>query len=91
MQIVSDKTVKTRKEHKCWGCGRSFPKGSELRRLVEADGGEIKSTYWCYVCTEAWNEWMHPCDDGIMFGDFKVGYPVEWEELRAKIEDGRVV
>ena len=45
--VLSQKDVKTRKEHKCFGCGRKFEKGSILSRVTSVDGGQISTSYWC--------------------------------------------
>ena len=89
MDCIAMKQVVTRKAHKCWGCGRPYPKGTSMERITNVDGGEIMTTHWCPVCSKFWD--MHRRDlqdDGIDLGAFS--YELDWEELRAKME-GAVV
>ena len=86
MGVISCKAVKTKKDHKCFGCARKFPKGSKLQRITSADGGEIQSNYWCDVCQEYWSEYMES-DDCIGFGDLKANDFEKWEEIRMKVEN----
>lgn len=45
-EVISTKYVKTRKPHICFGCGREFPKGTEMRKDFVVD-----TTAWsCYLC-----------------------------------------
>ncbi len=72
-QPISIKKVVTRKEHRCWGCGDTFPKGSNLEYTTYVDGGRISSAYWCDTClkfldeTDFWDE-----QDEIDIGDLKL-------------------
>ena len=31
-EVISTKVVKTRKPHVCFGCGREFPAGAQMRK-----------------------------------------------------------
>ena len=31
--VLTEKIVRTRKPHNCWGCLREFPKGNEVDRV----------------------------------------------------------
>lgn len=84
--FLQNKSVTTRKAHKCWGCGREFPKGSDLRYIVSVDQGEFGSSYWCEVCDECWNRQGYDTDDGINMGDMRHNDPEAWEECRKEIE-----
>lgn len=71
--ILSNKTVKIRVPHRCWGCGREYPIGTSMRGQAEKDNGKVSTTYWCYVCDkylsdtrDSWDD-----DDGINFGELK--------------------
>ena len=44
---------KTRKPHKCHGCGCEIPKGTYANYWTVADGGNIYTGYTCDVCN-AW-------------------------------------
>ena len=48
--VISDKKVKTRAEHICFGCARKFPKGSTMHREGIADGGTVWTSYLCETC-----------------------------------------
>lgn len=48
--VISSKKVKTRAEHICFGCARSFPKGSIMHREGIADGGTVWTSYLCETC-----------------------------------------
>lgn len=87
MDCISQVMVKTRKEHRCWGCGRTFPKGTKLERLTNVDGGEITTTYWCDTCRQYWTLFLNHDDEGINMGDLRAEDPKEWERLRREIED----
>ena len=45
-EVIGQKTVKTRKDHVCFGCGRNFPKGTLMERscVIDSDG-KIASVY----------------------------------------------
>lgn len=84
VDILKDKIVKTRKEHNCYGCDRSFPKCSELLNVISVTDGVIHSSYYCEVCQSflrnqvADNEYII-CN---LLSDF-----AEWKELRKEIEE----
>lgn len=70
--ILTDKVVKTRKEHNCWGCGEKFKKGTNLRYQVDVDNGDFNKSYWCKVCdTTVEQEYCEQVDCGIGFGEVK--------------------
>lgn len=48
-RTILEKLVKTRKEHRCWGCTKRFPIGATLLNVVGKDD-EIMSVYWCGSC-----------------------------------------
>ncbi len=68
METISDKKVKTRKEHKCWGCMESIQIGTSVLRVTSVDGGEIASVYWCDRCADFLTtvDWA---EDGFAFGE----------------------
>lgn len=70
MDIVSDKKVKTRKSHKCWGCTEDIPIGSTVLLITSVDDGQIASVYWCNVC-EGFLNTLNSYDkqDGFLFGE----------------------
>ena len=50
-----EKIVKTRKEHRCFGCCRLFPAGTEMQRTVCVDD-VIWTCYLCKTCAEITSE-----------------------------------
>lgn len=77
MRTLSDKKVKTRKQHQCFGCLRIFPAKSEMRRQVNTGDDGLYSVYSCPAC------------DGLMayFDDYGDGFP-EGFSREMKQEDG---
>ncbi len=83
MDIVSDKKVKTRKPHKCWGCAEDIPVGRTVTCVTSVDGGEIATVYWCDRCEKFLTTIDHE-EDGWGFGELKnyEGYPSRCEHAR---------
>ena len=70
MDTLSQKTVKTKKPHHCWGCAKEFPTGTELLKSVSVDQGEFSSSYWCKACEEIMDDledWQK--EDGFTYGE----------------------
>lgn len=89
MHILKDKIVKIRKHHSCWGCGREFPAGSTLRKVVTVDAGDFAHTYWCAVCNEMWEQrpmWLQ--EEGIGEGELFSNDPELWNEIADKVAAG---
>lgn len=53
--IVTQKEVITRKEHKCFGCARNFPRNTKMLRETVKDD-IIFTAYLCKTCQEVMNE-----------------------------------
>ena len=85
-EVLEQKIVKTRKDHKCWGCGELFLKGSKLEVLVAVEDSGIVRTYWCPTCREYWCRFMDN-DDGINMGDLKSNDPEEWNKIHKQESD----
>lgn len=70
MDQLTLKTVKTRKPHKCWGCTKEYPAGTEMTYSVSVDQGEFSAAYWCEKC-EDFMRTLEPwqLEDGFNFGD----------------------
>lgn len=82
MRLLSHNKGVTRKPHRCWGCCKTFPKGTTMYRVVTKDGG-LATTYWCEPC-QAFVDRLakqdpHAVQDGMMEGDVK-----EWMEEDAR-------
>jgi hypothetical protein len=71
-ELITQKVVKTRKSHKCWGCAKEFPIGSTLLTLVEKDNGLINKSYWCSSCRIIINSDPESYVDGVDFGDLAI-------------------
>lgn len=54
--LLSDKMVKTRKEHQCHGCLEIFTPGTEMNRQGVVCDGQAFSIYMCHTCLDF-------CDD----------------------------
>jgi len=86
LDILKHNIVKTRKDHRCWGCARKFEKGTKMDSITSVDGGEISTDYWCSTCVKYWNEKMQ---DGevISLGDLRYEDPEIWEEIKIEVEE----
>ena len=62
MDILSDKTVKTRKKHNCSACGRVFDKGTQMRTQVNTLDG-IQTWRECPTCTELLSKYRSHFED----------------------------
>lgn len=47
IEVIGRQTVRTRKDHVCFGCGRNFPKGTSMERSFVVDD----HPWTCYLCT----------------------------------------
>jgi hypothetical protein len=83
--ILSERNVKTRKEHKCFGCARKMPVGTQMQCTTSPDMGKLITTYWCKTCQEYWKEYMQP-DDEIAQGDLRYEDKETWEAVRQRVE-----
>lgn len=48
--LIGENIVKTRKDHKCFGCRKPIPKKSVAYTQTYAEDGKIKTTYMCLDC-----------------------------------------
>jgi hypothetical protein len=63
MNILSEKTVITRKSHCCDACGRKFPQGTKMYVQVNTIDG-IQAWRTCETCTELLIGFRERFDDG---------------------------
>lgn len=56
--------VTIRKSHKCWGCNREFPKGTEMAYDSWIDSTKWFHGYFCSTCVDLINEY---CQDYLDF------------------------
>lgn len=85
MRVISNKDVKTRKDHICFGCGRELPKGTLMTAVTSVEGEEIRTEYWCKTCQTYWDNFMYK-DDEIGIGELKSSDFETWEQIRLKQE-----
>ncbi len=81
METLTDKKVKIRKSHYCWGCAKKFNKGDFMQYIVNIDGGEFNSAYWCMDCIkfmDTLDEWETE--------DLRYGELSEYDEYKELIE-----
>ena len=69
MDVLDRKIVLTRKSHICFGCGREFPKGTNMERSCVVDGGTAWTCYLCPTCTDIVSEMRY--DDEFSYGDLR--------------------
>ena len=50
MNLISEKKVKVRKAHNCWGCTKLFPIKSDMQVVKYSEEGHVYSVYWCKFC-----------------------------------------
>lgn len=50
-EVIGTKIVTTKKPHICFGCGREFPKGTEMEKSCIVDG-TLWTSYLCPTCIE---------------------------------------
>ncbi|WP_342532663.1 hypothetical protein MHB40_14515 [Lysinibacillus sp. FSL K6-0057] len=83
MDILTDKTVNTRKPHLCHGCAKSYGSGTKMRYTTSVDEGEITSAYWCKTCEVLIDKTYDYFDlqDGIEFGSVRDGDVQAWESI----------
>lgn len=72
MDLLRENKVVTRKEHRCFGCGRKFPKGSKMLFSVYADCGTAYNSYLCETCEEITDQFASENHGYVEFseGDF---------------------
>ncbi|MBS3937528.1 MAG: hypothetical protein KGZ50_02985 [Peptococcaceae bacterium] len=61
--LIREKIVKTRKDHRCFGCCEKIPAGSEVHAEICAGDGGIYTLYFCEVCWMFMNENRDLCED----------------------------
>ena len=83
--ILRWQTVKTRKPHRCWGCGKSYPARTEMISAAYADGGTVFGCYWCETCEEYIHQHFESGDE-CGYGDIYANDPEGWEALKKETE-----
>jgi len=80
MNCITQKKVRTRKPHRCWGCCVPIPAGTLTEITVGADMDGISTAYWCDTCVEIMADMYDP-ESGLDYGDLRE----EAEERRAAL------
>ena len=52
IDVLSERVVKTRKDHLCFACGRRFPARSIMHYQASKYNGDLQSLYICGTCNE---------------------------------------
>lgn len=82
------KFVKTRKDHSCWGCKRSIPKGTNMFLAVYKYDRKLENAYWCMVCFHILQRLaILESDSWFSEGELRENTP-DWEDLRKQMEGG---
>jgi transcription elongation factor Elf1 len=73
--VLSQKHVKIRKPHHCWGCTVEYPVGTVMHLVNSVDMGKAMGTYWCEVCDAYLDERVDPLDqeDGWFYSEVSRG------------------
>ena len=81
MGHIKTTEVITRKEHRCWGCMRTFPAKTIMEVSVCVDAGELLRTYTCKDCSDFIQTLdAYELEDGFCEGDL-----LNYDEYRDKI------
>jgi hypothetical protein len=76
---------KARKPHRCFGCGKTYPAGSQMVHAAYADGGSVDSCYWCVTCIEYMRRYFNPGDE-IGRDEIYDNDPEGWNALKTELE-----
>lgn len=69
MELLRAKKVKITKPHKCFGCRREFPKGTEMQFEVWTDADSVNNSYLCETCQEVSSRPALEWGPGFEFGE----------------------
>lgn len=61
--MLTDKDVKIRKPHRCYGCERKFEPGTIMRYSTYSDDGQMGSSYMCHTCLDIANYVFEPGEE----------------------------
>lgn len=83
--ILRWETRKIRKPHRCFGCGKVYPPGTQMANAAYADDGSVDSCYWCETCEEYMHRYFEYGDETGP-GEIYANDPEQWERLKAELE-----
>jgi hypothetical protein len=87
MGILRDGVVKTRKDHKCYGCCNTIKKGETVYSQTNVYDGHIYTLYYCNIC----RDWCQECTDCIDVEDAHEGFIGECIKEKSKTIDNENV
>ncbi|MDI6789943.1 MAG: hypothetical protein QME44_04545 [Thermodesulfobacteriota bacterium] len=61
--LIREGEVKTRKDHRCFGCGEKIPVGTEVYSSTCTGDGCIYTLYLCTECREFMTDYPDLCED----------------------------
>ena len=82
--ILRWETRKTRKPHRCFGCGNEYPTGTEMVNAAYVDGGTVDSCYWCHTCQEYMGRYFRDGDE-TGYAEIYLNDREEWEKINAEL------
>lgn len=69
-QVIAERTVITRKPHRCFGCAGYFPPKTKMLYWVGITEGDFNQSYWCMRCNDFLKTLSHEdIGDGFYMGD----------------------
>ena len=83
--IIHWNSVKIRKPHRCFGCGKEYQSGSAMTNAAYTNNGTIHTAYWCPVCAEYMNRYFQfgeECSYRDIYDNDRQG----WESLKSEME-----
>lgn len=83
--ILRWETRKTRKPHRCFGCSKAYPAGTEMVSAAYADCGSVSSCYWCATCEEYMRRYFEPGDE-VGYGEIYENDPEQWNQLKEEMK-----
>ena len=79
MPVINSKQVTTRVQHRCYGCNKRFPRGSNMTLTLSRIDGDLLSDYWCKDCQafieSNWIDWENTSKGEIGHWKDGVWYP----------------
>lgn len=62
-EVIKVQEVRTRKEHKCFGCTHSIPKDTLTETHTIRNGNELYRIYLCSICSDLVNATLEDGDE----------------------------
>ena len=84
-EILHWNHIKTRKPHRCFGCGKRYPANSDMIHAAYTDGGQAYGCYWCPTCNKYMLRNFEPGDE-VCAGEIYENDPEGWDALRKETE-----